>query len=113
MLRHRRGFEVEVPTVPLDHLYGEELQTWLQKHQVQLALNRCVQRIEVEERQVQQLSMRQGEPFKADWYITPCRSTACSICCRPVLSHSTMSLTVCIIWKIRRLPVSTCGWIAL
>ena len=33
-------------------------------------LNRCVQRIEVEERQVQQLSMRQGEPFKADWYIS-------------------------------------------
>jgi uncharacterized protein with NAD-binding domain and iron-sulfur cluster len=28
-LRHRRGFELSLPTVPLDRLYGDELQQWL------------------------------------------------------------------------------------
>src|SRR5262249_34953229 len=28
-LRHRRGFEVELPSVPLGRLYGAELQEWL------------------------------------------------------------------------------------
>src|SRR5207237_303049 len=28
--RHRRGFEVELPAVPLGRLYGEELQRWFE-----------------------------------------------------------------------------------
>ena len=33
-LGHRRGFEVELPTVPLGRLYGAELQAWLRDHRV-------------------------------------------------------------------------------
>ena len=31
-LKHPRGFEVEMPTVPLGRLYGEELLGWLGRH---------------------------------------------------------------------------------
>jgi squalene-associated FAD-dependent desaturase len=68
-LSHRRGFEVEVPTVPLGQLYGDELQTWLDKHGVRLELNQGVRRIEIEHGDVRHLLMRQGPPSTADWYI--------------------------------------------
>src|SRR5262249_30055069 len=38
-LRRRRGFEVQLPCVPLGRLYGEELQTWLRQHAVRLQVN--------------------------------------------------------------------------
>src|SRR5947199_365942 len=41
-LRHRRGFEVEIPTVPLGRLYGEELQRWFQRHHVDIRFNSAV-----------------------------------------------------------------------
>src|SRR5262249_22678114 len=42
-LRHRRGFEVEVPIVPLGRLYGSELQDWLAQHDIKVLLNCPVQ----------------------------------------------------------------------
>ena len=36
-LRHRRGFEVELPTVPLGRLYGDELQSWFDRQQRRLS----------------------------------------------------------------------------
>jgi len=69
-LRHRRGFEIEVPTVPLGQLYGDELRTWLNQHDVRLALNQGVRRIEVENGRVQRLLLRQAEPMTADWYLS-------------------------------------------
>jgi squalene-associated FAD-dependent desaturase len=69
-LRHRRGFEVELPTVPLGRLYGDELQTWLGKHGVELALNRGVRAIEVAGERVQRLILRTGETLQADWYLS-------------------------------------------
>src|SRR5207237_5328052 len=41
-LRHRRGFEVELPVVPLGRLYGTELEQWLEHHRVGVTLNQAV-----------------------------------------------------------------------
>jgi squalene-associated FAD-dependent desaturase len=67
---HRRGFEVEIPTVPLGQLYGSELLTWLEKHGILLELNHGARRIEIEDGRVTQLAMRHGEPLTADWYVS-------------------------------------------
>lgn len=66
----RRGFEVQVPTVPLDSLYGDELRTWLNHNGVELRLNEAVTKIEVNLRRAQSLQLRGGEPVAADVYIS-------------------------------------------
>src|SRR4051794_6369603 len=38
-VRHRDGFVVHVPTVPLGRLYGDELRAWLAKHGVEVREN--------------------------------------------------------------------------
>jgi squalene-associated FAD-dependent desaturase len=68
-LRHRRGFEVELPTVPLGRLYGQELQSWLAQHQVQLLLQEGAKRLLVEDHEVTGVELRQGGRLAADWYI--------------------------------------------
>jgi squalene-associated FAD-dependent desaturase len=68
-LRHRRGFEVQIPTVPLGRLYGDELRQWFERHQVEVHLNAAVKRIELAHDRVQGLQMRNGEERQADWYI--------------------------------------------
>src|SRR5207253_11154030 len=47
-LRHRLGFEIELPTVPLGRLYGEELQAWLGRHDIDLRLGVAVRRLILE-----------------------------------------------------------------
>ncbi|MFN8854657.1 MAG: hydroxysqualene dehydroxylase HpnE [Planctomycetaceae bacterium] len=44
-LTNRAGWEVWLPTVPLERLYGEELQGWLQQHGVTVRLNAGVRGI--------------------------------------------------------------------
>jgi squalene-associated FAD-dependent desaturase len=68
-LKHRRGFDVEVPTVPLGRLYGVELQTWLQRHGVALHLQRGAGALDVHADRVVRLRTRSDEPLEADWYI--------------------------------------------
>jgi squalene-associated FAD-dependent desaturase len=68
-LRHRRGFTVELPSVPLGRFYGEELQHWMGQHHVQLRLNTAAKSIHVADGRVQQLELRQGDLLAADWYI--------------------------------------------
>src|SRR5262249_34186467 len=41
-LRHRRGFDVEVPRVPLGKLYGDELQGWMARHGVEIRFQASV-----------------------------------------------------------------------
>jgi uncharacterized protein with NAD-binding domain and iron-sulfur cluster len=48
-LRRRRGFEVELPRVPLGRLYGDELQAWLTQHHVELLLGRGVKELRIGE----------------------------------------------------------------
>jgi squalene-associated FAD-dependent desaturase len=68
-LRHRRGFVVELPRVPLGRLYGDELQTWLDRHGVRLLLGQAARRIDVRNGRVHHVEMRSGEPLDADWYV--------------------------------------------
>ena len=68
-LRHRRGFEIGLPTVPLGRLYGDELQHWLREHSVDLQLNCAVTDITIMDKRVQRLALRGGNSAKADWYI--------------------------------------------
>jgi squalene-associated FAD-dependent desaturase len=68
-LLHRRGFEVELPRVPLGRLYGEELQNWLVKHQVKLRMNSAVKSMRPSEGKVEALELRDGDAVTADWYI--------------------------------------------
>ena len=84
-LRHRRGFDVELPAAPLGELYGAALQGWLEQHQAQLVLNRSVKALPCEQGQVQKAILRGpaassasnvastsgGAPeMSADWYIS-------------------------------------------
>lgn len=68
-LRTRRGFEMELPTVPLGRLYGEELQAWLHQHEVEVRLNVTVRHIRVDGDWVRRIETRSGEALTADWYI--------------------------------------------
>ena len=68
-LRHPRGFEVELPTVPLGRLYGDELTRWLTTHGVQVQLNSAVKSMTIEDEQVTSLQMRDGSIQQADHYI--------------------------------------------
>jgi zeta-carotene desaturase len=69
-LRHRRGFEVEVPVVPLGRLYGEELQQWLRQHAVEVLLNRGAKALQVTGDRVSGVQLRDGEALAADWYVS-------------------------------------------
>jgi squalene-associated FAD-dependent desaturase len=77
-LRHRRGFEVELPLVPLGRLYGEELERWLEKHQIRVHLNCSARSLAVQNGRVERVVLRHpvaaGPPgeepaLTADWYI--------------------------------------------
>ena len=68
-LGHRRGFEVEIPTVPLGRLYGEELRHWLDRHGVRILLNQAAKCLDVSGNRVQGVEPRQGDMLRADWYV--------------------------------------------
>lgn len=68
-LRHRDGFVVHVPTVPLGRLYGDELRGWFERHGVEVRENAAVRRVVVGERGVSHLELRDGSTFDADWYV--------------------------------------------
>ncbi len=69
-LRHRRGFEIELPAVPLGRLYGSELLGWLAKHGVDLQMMQGVKQLQVTGRHVDNVQLRQGTSLRADWYIS-------------------------------------------
>jgi squalene-associated FAD-dependent desaturase len=69
-LRHRRGFEIELPAVPLGRLYGEELVRWLKTHAVDLRLLHGARRLAVRENRVGGVELRQGDFLAADWYVS-------------------------------------------
>jgi squalene-associated FAD-dependent desaturase len=69
-VHHRRGFELEVPAVPLGRLYGEELLDWFANRGVFFQLNTAVKNIRITDQRVDALEMRNGEWRRADWYIS-------------------------------------------
>jgi squalene-associated FAD-dependent desaturase len=68
-LRHRRGFEVELPRAPLGRLYGKELLAWFDEHQVRLMLGRGARRLIVDDGGVRGVELRDGAVVEADWYV--------------------------------------------
>jgi squalene-associated FAD-dependent desaturase len=68
-LRHRRGFEVEVPSVPLARLYGDELQKWLATHGVSIRPNSAARSLHIAFDRVESVELRSGETIRADWII--------------------------------------------
>jgi squalene-associated FAD-dependent desaturase len=69
-LTHRRGFEVEVPSVPLARLYGEELQKWFASHGIGIRLNEAAEALDVADRRIAGLRLRSGAVETADWYVS-------------------------------------------
>jgi squalene-associated FAD-dependent desaturase len=70
-LRHRRGFEIEVPAVPLGELYGRELQDWLSRHDVRLLSGTAAKCLHIKGGRVELVEWRNdGEPLRADWFIS-------------------------------------------
>jgi squalene-associated FAD-dependent desaturase len=89
-VRHRDGFVVHVPTVPLGRFYGEELRSWLDRHQVELRENAGVRKLELmanggknepsggagsssavrhSSGSVAHAALRDGSTLAADWYV--------------------------------------------
>jgi squalene-associated FAD-dependent desaturase len=68
-LGHRRGFEIEIPCVPLGRLYGAELQAWLTLHGVQFHLGCGARRLWIDAGRVEGIELRNGETVQADWYV--------------------------------------------
>lgn len=69
-LQDRRGFELQLPTVPLGKFYGEELQGWLGEHGVRLLLGTGVKKLHIENQRVRSLETRKGDLLTADWYLS-------------------------------------------
>jgi squalene-associated FAD-dependent desaturase len=67
-LRHREGFTVYVPAVPLGRFYGEELRVWLKLHAVEVRESCGVKTIPVESPRtnVRGLSLRDGTTLAAE-----------------------------------------------
>ena len=65
-LRNRHGWEMWVPAVPLDTLYGEGLTGWLSQLGVTLRTQSGVKRVVVENGRAMGVELRSGETISAD-----------------------------------------------
>jgi squalene-associated FAD-dependent desaturase len=68
-LRHRRGFEVELPAVPLGRLYGDELTTWFSRRCIRLEQGQAARSLRIAGGRVSRLDLRGGDAAQADWYV--------------------------------------------
>jgi len=70
-IRHRDGFVVYVPTVPLSRLYGDELRAWFAGHNVEVRENAAVRRVVLSptSQVIDHLELRDGSNFTADSYV--------------------------------------------
>jgi squalene-associated FAD-dependent desaturase len=67
-LRNRRGFAMEVPTVPLGELYGTRLESWLKVRGVEVRLTTGVRSVDVDpEGGIVGVTLRNGEAIPADF----------------------------------------------
>lgn len=68
-LAHRDGWVVDVPTVPLEQLYGGRLLDWLTSHGVELRLGTSADRLQVGNQSVTGVRTASGESLQADEYV--------------------------------------------
>lgn len=69
-LAHRRGFEVQLPTVPLGQLYGTALQPFLDRQGIAVHFASAARRLLFEAGRVSGVEARDGSIQTADWYIS-------------------------------------------
>ena len=65
-LRHRRGWRVQIPRVPLDELYGRPVESWLQAHGVDVRTGTSVRQLELDCDRMTGLVLKSGERLTAD-----------------------------------------------
>lgn len=75
-LRHRRGWEVSIPTVPLDVLYGDRLHRCLAEHGSQLRLQTGAQRLIADGDSISGVELRNGEILNAQQFVLAVPHTA-------------------------------------
>jgi squalene-associated FAD-dependent desaturase len=71
-VRHRDGFVVHVPTVPLGRFYGAELRAWFDRAGVEVRENAGATRLAVVPTgppAVDHVELRDGSTLAADWYV--------------------------------------------
>ena len=68
-LSNRRGWEVQIPTAPLDALYGTKLTEWFSRHGVSIWLQAGVRRLLVEGDRAVGVELRDGRRLTADQFI--------------------------------------------
>lgn len=68
-LANRHGWEVWLPTVPLDKLYSGKLTHWLTSHGVDVRLKSGVERLVIDDRQVAAVELRNGERLSAQQFV--------------------------------------------
>lgn len=67
---NRSGWEVTIPQVPLEELYGSVLTEWLEKHDVDVQLNQGVQKFNMADRAIHSAQLRDGSEIAAnDWIV--------------------------------------------
>lgn len=77
-LRHRRGFEVEIPSLPLGVLYGDAIQPWFARHGVTIECRKEVQRLKMANSLVNAIICKDGQKIFAEHVIlaVPFQKTA-------------------------------------
>ena len=68
-LANRHGWEVWLPTVPLDELYSGQLTQWLTSHGIEVRLKSGVERLVVNDRRVEAVELRSGERLSAQQFV--------------------------------------------
>jgi squalene-associated FAD-dependent desaturase len=68
-LANREGWRVEIPTVPLDELYGSHLTEWLTRRGVTIRLQSGAGRLLIDEDTASAVELRNGERLSADDFI--------------------------------------------
>lgn len=69
-LRNRRGYELEVPTVPLGELYGTRLEQWLAEQGIAVRLTTGARSIDLDEdATLRGVTLRSGEAIAADFVV--------------------------------------------
>lgn len=68
-LRNRHGWEVIIPTVPLDELYGDRLQQWFAARGTELQLRAGVERLEIDGDRCDAAVLRDGQRMTADSFV--------------------------------------------
>jgi squalene-associated FAD-dependent desaturase len=68
-MAHRDGFTVEVPSVPLGQLYGQELRDWFTRHGVEVRENAGVKKLHFTGQNVTHIELRDGTKVTGDEYI--------------------------------------------